>query len=143
MEVPDKSKKRFVINVKKGVCYENVRIERPKWDVMMIGDGMDRTVVSGSLNVVDGTPTFQSASFGNCVRQRFIARDMGFRNIVGASKHQAIALMSTADQSVFYRCQIDAFQDPLYAHANRQFYKECNIYGRLHFRQLSRCPSEV
>ncbi|KAJ0819742.1 putative pectinesterase [Helianthus annuus] len=27
----------------------------------------------------------------------------------------------------------DAFQDPLYAHANRQFYKECNIYGIVDF----------
>lgn len=62
--VPDKSKKRFVIYVKKGVYFENVRIEKPKWNVMMIGDGMDSTIVSGSLNVVDGTPTFQSATFG-------------------------------------------------------------------------------
>ncbi|KAJ0770593.1 putative pectinesterase [Helianthus annuus] len=130
--VPDKSKKRFVIYVKKGVYYENVRIEKPKWNVMMIGDGMDRTIVSGSLNVVDGTPTFQSASFA-VFGKGFIARDMGFRNTAGASKHQAVALMSTADQSVFYRCRIDAFQDSLYAHSNRQFYRECNIYGTVDF----------
>lgn len=63
--VPDKSKKRFVIYVKKGVYYENVRVEKPKWNVMMIGDGMDVTIVSGRLNFVDGTPTFSSATFGN------------------------------------------------------------------------------
>ncbi|GJV95499.1 putative pectinesterase/pectinesterase inhibitor 24 [Tanacetum coccineum] len=50
--VPEKSKKRFVIYVMKGVYYENV---------MMIGDGMYSTIVSASLNVVDGT----SASFGS------------------------------------------------------------------------------
>ncbi|KAK9065075.1 hypothetical protein SSX86_016458 [Deinandra increscens subsp. villosa] len=130
--VPEKSKKRFVIYVKKGVYFENIRIEKPKWNVMMIGDGMDSTIVSGSLNVVDGTPTFQSATFA-VFGKGFIARDMGFRNTAGAAKHQAVALMSTADQSVFYRCRIDAFQDSLYAHSNRQFYRECNIYGTVDF----------
>ncbi|KAD7117570.1 hypothetical protein E3N88_04838 [Mikania micrantha] len=130
--VPEKSKKRFVIYVKKGVYFENVRIEKPKWNVMMVGDGMDSTIVTGSKNVVDGTPTFQSATFA-VFGKGFIARDMGFRNTAGAAKHQAVALMSTADQSIFYRCRIDAFQDSLYAHSNRQFYRECKIYGTVDF----------
>ncbi|GJY97383.1 putative pectinesterase/pectinesterase inhibitor 24 [Tanacetum coccineum] len=62
--VPDKSNKRFVIYVKKGVYYENVRVEKSKWNVMIIGDEKDSTIVSASLNNVDGTPTFQSATFG-------------------------------------------------------------------------------
>ncbi|KAL0304172.1 UNVERIFIED_CONTAM: putative pectinesterase/pectinesterase inhibitor 46 [Sesamum radiatum] len=130
--VPEKSKKRFVIYVKKGVYVENVRVEKTKWNVMMVGDGNDATIVSGSLNFVDGTPTFQTATFA-VVGQGFIARDMGFRNTAGAAKHQAVALMSTADHSVFYRCTMDAYQDTLYAHSNRQFYRECNIYGTVDF----------
>lgn len=62
--VPEKSEKRFVIYVKKGVYVENVRVEKNKWNVMMIGDGMDATIVSASINFVDGTPTFQTATFG-------------------------------------------------------------------------------
>ncbi|KAL0299427.1 UNVERIFIED_CONTAM: putative pectinesterase/pectinesterase inhibitor 46 [Sesamum radiatum] len=130
--VPEKSKKRFVIYVKKGVYVENVRVDKTKWNVMMVGDGKDATIISGSLNFVDGTPTFQTATFG-VAGQGFIARDMGFRNTAGAAKHQAVALMSTADHSVFYRCTMDAYQDTLYAHSNRQFYRECNIYGTVDF----------
>jgi pectinesterase inhibitor-like protein len=62
--VPEKSKKRYVIYVKKGIYFENVRVEKKQWNVMMIGDGMKETIVSASLNVVDGTPTFSTATFG-------------------------------------------------------------------------------
>ena len=44
-----------------------------------------------------------------------------------------MALVSKSDLSIFYRCHIDAFQDTLYAHSNRQFYRECNIYGTVDF----------
>ncbi|VVA28015.1 PREDICTED: pectinesterase [Prunus dulcis] len=130
--VPDKSKKRTVIYVKKGVYFENVRVEKTKWNVLVVGDGSTATIVSAGRNVIDGTPTFSSATFA-VFGKGFIARDIGFRNTAGAAKHQAVALMSTADQSVFYRCHIDAFQDTLYAHSNRQFYRECNIYGTVDF----------
>ncbi|KAK1263694.1 putative pectinesterase/pectinesterase inhibitor 24 [Acorus gramineus] len=131
-KVPKKNKKRFVIYVKKGTYYENVLVDKDMWNVMMIGDGMAATVISGRLNVVDGTPTFQSATFA-VKGKGFIAHDMGFRNTAGPQKHQAVALISTADQSVFYRCRMDAFQDTLYTHSNRQFYRDCNIYGTVDF----------
>ncbi|KAL0359014.1 UNVERIFIED_CONTAM: putative pectinesterase/pectinesterase inhibitor 46 [Sesamum angustifolium] len=131
-DVPDKSEKRFVIYVKKGIYVENVMIDKSKWNVMMVGDGKNATIISGSLNVVDGTPTFQSATFA-VFGQGFIARDIGFRNTAGPAKHQAVALLSTADLSVFYRCTMDAFQDTLYTHSNRQFYRECDIYGTVDF----------
>ncbi|XP_061348294.1 LOW QUALITY PROTEIN: putative pectinesterase/pectinesterase inhibitor 24 [Gastrolobium bilobum] len=130
--VPNKSNKRTVIYVKRGVYYENVRVEKTKWNVMIIGDGMNATIVSGSRNFVDGTPTFSTATFAVFGRN-FIARDMGFRNTAGPKKQQAVALMTSADRAVYYRCHIDAYQDTLYAHSNRQFYRECNIYGTVDF----------
>ncbi|XP_047965287.1 probable pectinesterase/pectinesterase inhibitor 46 [Salvia hispanica] len=130
--VPEKSKKRFVIYVKRGTYFENVRIEKKMWNVMMIGDGKDATIVSGRLNHADGTPTFQSATFA-VKGKGFMVRDMGFVNTAGASKGQAVALMSTADRSAFYRCKMDGYQDTLYPHSNRQFYRECDIYGTVDF----------
>jgi hypothetical protein len=39
-------------------------LEKSKWNVMMYGDGKDKTIVSGSLNFIDGTSTFATATFG-------------------------------------------------------------------------------
>lgn len=127
-----KREKRYVIYVKEGVYKENVRISKDVWNVMMYGDGMDKSVVSGELNFVDGTPTFSTATVAVAGRG-FIAKDMGFKNTAGAAKHQAVAFRSGSDRSIFYRCFFDGYQDTLYAHSNRQFYRECTITGTIDF----------
>lgn len=129
---PESSMKRFVIYVKKGVYVENVEIKKKKWNIMLIGEGMDATIISGSRNYVDGSTTFRSATFAVSGRG-FIARDISFQNTAGAEKHQAVALRSDSDLSVFYRCGIFSYQDSLYTHTMRQFYRECKISGTVDF----------
>lgn len=58
---------------------------------------------------------------------------MTIRNTAGPTKGQAVALMSDGDLSVFYKCSIEGYQDTLYVRANRQFYRECNVYGTVDF----------
>ncbi|KAM6602097.1 hypothetical protein CsatA_021706 [Cannabis sativa] len=130
--VPDKSTSRFVIYVKKGVYKEKVEIGKNKKNVMLVGDGMDATIITGSLNVVDGSTTFNSATVV-AVGDGFIAQDIGFQNTAGPEKHQAVALRVGADQTVINRCRIDAYQDTLYAHTNRQFYRDSSITGTVDF----------
>lgn len=58
---------------------------------------------------------------------------MGFQNTAGPTMNQAVAFLSTSDKSIIYRCSIDAYQDTLFTLSNRQFYRECQIYGTIDF----------
>lgn len=65
--------------------------------------------------------------------EAFVARDITFRNTAGPQNYQAVALRSSSDHSVFYRCSFEGYQDTLFVHSQRQFYKECYIYGTVDF----------
>ncbi|XP_010271266.1 PREDICTED: pectinesterase-like [Nelumbo nucifera] len=127
---PGGGSKRFVIYVKRGVYKETVEIKAP--NIMLIGDGIDVTVVTGSKSIQDAGTSFRSATVG-ITGNGFIARDMTFENTAGPQKHQAVALRSGSDLSVFYRCSFKGYQDTLYVHSNRQFYRNCDIYGTVDF----------
>nr|GMC71028.1 pectinesterase 3 [Ipomoea batatas] len=131
-KIPKKSKTRFVIYIMAGEYKENLVLDKSKWNVMMYGAGKGKTIITGSTNFIDGTPTFKTATFA-VAGKGFIARDITFQNTAGAEKHQAVAMRSGSDQSLFYRCSFDAYQDTLYAHSNRQFYRDCDITGTVDF----------
>lgn len=54
----------YLIYVAAGVYQEYVVVGKHKTYLMMIGEGINRTVVTGNHNVVDGWTTFNSSSFG-------------------------------------------------------------------------------
>lgn len=123
---------RFVIYVKAGTYNENVVVTRSMKNLMFVGDGIDKTVVTGSKYAQDGTTTFNSATVA-VTGDGFIAQDMTFQNTAGPQKQQAVALRSGSDLSVFYRCSFKGYQDTLYVYSMRQFYRNCDIYGTVDF----------
>ncbi|CAH9110240.1 unnamed protein product [Cuscuta epithymum] len=124
--------KRIVIHVKAGTYTENVEIGKKLKYITMFGDGIERTIITGRRSVGGGFTTFKSATFA-AVGEGFICRGIRFINTAGAANHQAVALRSGSDHSVFYQCSFEGYQDTLYVHSNRQFYRDCNIYGTVDF----------
>ncbi|CAH8361455.1 unnamed protein product [Eruca vesicaria subsp. sativa] len=102
---PNMSNDRVLIYVREGQYNENVEVPSYKTNIVLIA-------VSG---------------------EGFLARDITVVNTAGPEKHQAVALRVNADFVALYRCVIDGYQDTLYTHSFRQFYRECDIYGTIDY----------
>ncbi|KAL3642874.1 putative pectinesterase/pectinesterase inhibitor 12 [Castilleja foliolosa] len=129
---PNNSVNRIIIYIREGVYEENVEIPSWKPNIVLLGDGRDVTVISGNKSVGDGWTTFRSATLA-VSGDGFLARDLTFENTAGPGKHQAVALRINADLAAVYRCTITGYQDTLYVHSFRQFYRECDIYGTIDY----------
>ncbi|KNA19551.1 hypothetical protein SOVF_060650 [Spinacia oleracea] len=123
---------RFVIYIKAGIYKENLEIGSNLKNIMFLGDGIGKTIITGSKSVGGGATTFRSATVA-VVGSGFMAQGVTFRNTAGPSNHQAVALRSNSDLSVFYKCSFEGYQDTLYVFSNRQYYRECDVYGTVDF----------
>ncbi|KAE9613809.1 putative pectinesterase [Lupinus albus] len=130
------TKKRFVIHVKEGTYEEHIKVGLKNERIMLVGDGLKMTIIRGSRSFKDGFSIYSSPTAGKSHSidgSHFIARDISFENVSGPSKGQAVALRSSSDKSIFYRCSISGYQDTLFVHNQRQFYIESYIYGTVDF----------
>ncbi|XP_008796891.3 pectinesterase-like [Phoenix dactylifera] len=122
---------KIVIRVKAGVYVEHLQVVSSLSDLTMVGDGKGKTIITGSRSVATGSTTFSSPTF-SVFGDGFIASDITFRNTFGPGS-QAVALLSGSDRSIFYRCSFEGYQDTLCVFTQRQFYRECDIYGTVDF----------
>ncbi|KAJ4810823.1 Pectinesterase [Rhynchospora pubera] len=130
---PENGKNWYVVYIKSGVYEETVRIPYEKTNVVFVGDGMGKTVITASLNAdTVGVSTYNTATVG-VLGDGFMARDLTFANTAGPDAHQAVAFRSDSDLSVLDSVEFLGHQDTLYVHSLRQFYTNCQISGTVDF----------
>ncbi|CAN7089660.1 unnamed protein product [Brassica rapa subsp. narinosa] len=130
--VPKKNNATFVVHIKSGTYKEYVQVNRTMPNLVFIGDGPTKSIISGNKSFKDGITTYRTATVA-IIGDNFIAKNMGFENTAGALNYQAVAVRVLSDESIFYNCRFDGYQDTLYAHSHRQFYRDCTITGTIDF----------
>ncbi|CAL9751246.1 unnamed protein product [Musa acuminata subsp. burmannicoides] len=130
---PENSTRPFVIHIKEGVYEETVRVPFEKTNLVFFGDGMGKTVITGSLSAdMVGVSTYNTATVG-VTGDGFMARDLTMANTAGPDAHQAVAYRSDSDRSVLEHVEFLGHQDTLYASSLRQFYQSCRVSGTVDF----------
>lgn len=61
---PSQSNRRYVIYVKSGMYKENVDMKRKKTNIMLVGEGIGKTIVTGNRNFMQGWTTYRTATVG-------------------------------------------------------------------------------
>ncbi|KAL3626395.1 hypothetical protein CASFOL_029944 [Castilleja foliolosa] len=126
---PAQPQRKFIIYVKTGVYEEQVKINDSCPNVFIYGDGIGKTVVTGSKF---GSDLFASTTFANDA-PGFIAKGITFRNTAGPENQQAPAFRSQGDKSAMFECSFEGYQDTLFYQRGKQFYRNCRIYGTVDF----------
>ncbi|KAI4301583.1 hypothetical protein L6164_034846 [Bauhinia variegata] len=129
---PKNHQGRFVIYVKEGVYDEYITVGKKQTNIFMYGDGMTKTIITGKKSYASGWKTMRTATF-SVVGEGFLCKGIAFENTAGAKGHQAVALRVQSDRSAFFECAMHGYQDTLYAHAHRQYYRDCEISGTIDF----------
>ncbi|CAN8327180.1 unnamed protein product [Cochlearia groenlandica] len=130
--MPSKYQGRYIIYIKQGVYDESVVVDKKKANVTMIGDGSQKTIVTGNKSHANKVTTFLTSTFV-AQGEGFMAQSMGFRNTAGPEKHQAVAIRVQSDRSVFLNCRFESYQNTLNAFTHRQYYRSCVILGTIDF----------
>ncbi|KAL1543052.1 pectinesterase [Salvia divinorum] len=129
-DAPINSTKLYIIQIKAGVYKEVVNVPGGANNVVLVGEGPTKTVISGSQSFTSGIPTFQTATL-SVDGDDFMAKDIRIENTAGASGRQSIAVRVSGDKSVFYNVHMSSHQSTLCAHIYRQFYRKCRISGTM------------
>ncbi|KAK9288258.1 hypothetical protein L1049_016708 [Liquidambar formosana] len=118
---------------KEGTYSENVEVPSDKSNIVFIGDGSTKIVVTAIGVTAQASELWIVEHSVNVKADGFVAKYMTFENSATPEQGQAAAVVSRSNLSVFYQCASVGYQDTLIAQDGWQFYRECDIYGSVDF----------
>ncbi|KAG8049190.1 hypothetical protein GUJ93_ZPchr0009g1342 [Zizania palustris] len=122
-KVPLMSISTYMMYVKTGIYREYVSVASNVTNLVMIGDGATKTIITGNRSAMMNISTMYTATM-EVIGNGFFMRGIGVENTAGAKNYQAVALR------VFYRdCTITGTVDFIFGDAQVVF-QNCLIQVR-------------
>ncbi|CAL4891667.1 unnamed protein product [Urochloa decumbens] len=141
--VPDKNKKRVILDIRPGTYKEKVVVPYTKHFITFLGNPKNPPVImwddTAATRGKDGAPVGTVGSATVAVESDyFLASGVIFRNHApmaapGQKGGQAVALRVFGTKATFYNCTVDGGQDTLYDHKGLHYFKSCVIRGSVDF----------
>jgi pectinesterase len=122
---------RLIIEIRRGVYHERVRVPHDRPRVTFLGQDAQTTIITFSAGAKDVGGTFFSATV-DINADEFEAENLTFENSYGTGT-QAVAISVNSDRAVFRNCRFLGMQDTLYAASGRQYYADSYIAGHVDF----------
>ena len=146
MAVPDNSPERTVLHIKPGRYLGPILVPKAKSKVTFQGDDAGKTILTYGLNVYESQedqpgsgdrfrvalPTRYRGTGVVILGDDFHAERIMFENSSG-DHGQALALRIDGDRAVLVGCRMLGWQDTLMVNKGRQYFRDCNIEGRVDF----------
>ena len=127
--VPDDNNQPVVIQIKRGVYPEQVRVT--KRYLTFRGEDPANTVLTYRLSALQAGNT--RLAFSTLINANdFRAENLTFENSFGVGS-QAVALFVDADRASFKNCRFLGWQDTLFVNGSRHYFKDCYIEGHVDF----------
>lgn len=135
---PDNSSRRHVIFIKNGEYREKLTIPESKTNLSFVGESKEGTVLVYRDNAntpgPDGNPLGTSKSSSIFIYANdFMAKNLTIQNDSGQGTGQAVAAYVAGDRAYFENVRFLGYQDTLYTHSGREYYKGCYIEGDVDF----------
>ncbi|XP_031499166.1 putative pectinesterase 63 [Nymphaea colorata] len=127
---------RIIIHIKSGIYTEKVTIDRSKPFVTFYGDRNAMPTIRFGGRAAVYTTMFSATVAVES--NYFMAVNIIFENSApkprpGEKGGQAVAMRISGDNAAFYNCRFLGFQDTLYDHSGRHYFKNCLIQGSVDF----------
>ncbi len=135
--IPDNRTETTTIFVKAGTYVGRVVVPATKWNVELVGESADTTILSwddyggnpDSTGFVENIDSTASAFIGG---KNFTARNLTFANSHGAGS-QATALTAAGNRGRFFDCRFLGYQDTIQLLGHKEYFKRCYIEGATDF----------
>src|SRR5258706_4988536 len=139
-----------IIEIKPGLYYERLRVDKPKITLRGLGKNPSEVILSYDLNSAKAGGTTKSASVtvsGDDFHAENLTIENTFSRTHGMSQEggQAVAITVMSDRAIFRRVRFLGYQDTLYPDGKgcdsdqgpcrpaRQYFVDCYIEGNVDF----------